>query len=237
MPRKRKNKRSQKFSELAHRRWSKTVDSTVDDSNSVTETQNHVAAVAGVVDEIESNIVIEGIETTNTGDEQVESSVNIISGYLTTEDDQARTEGSTESITDLTAENSVCEDVVFYEENETESTVTANEAEIDHITGEAQKSIVVNYSEIFQLGYHKVQGYNSAKENDSDDDSSTSTVSRDSSSEYCPTPMKRAKVNPIELGNRVFVCQTTQLDEFLNQINATSLCYTPNCVGKLVSSM
>ena len=234
MPRKRKNKRSQKFSELAHRRWSKTVDSTVDDSNSVTETQNHVAAVAGVVDEIESNIVIEGIETTNTGDEQVESSVNIISGYLTTEDDQARTEGSTESITDLTAENSVCEDVVFYEENETESTVTANEAEIDHITGEAHKSIVANYSEIFQLGYHKVQGYNSAKENDSDDDSSTSTVSRDSSSEYCPTPMKRAKVNPIELGNRVFVCQTTQLDEFLNQINATSLCYTPNCVGKLV---
>ena len=25
-----------------------------------------------------------------------------------------------------------------------------------------------------------------------------------------------------------------QLDDFLNQINTTSLCYTPDCVGKLI---
>ena len=53
MTRKRKSKRSETFSLLAHRCWSKTVD----DNNSVTETQNHMAAVASVVDEIEWNIV------------------------------------------------------------------------------------------------------------------------------------------------------------------------------------
>ena len=30
------------------------------------------------------------------------------------------------------------------------------------------------------------------------------------------------------------MCQTTQLSEFLNRINSTSLCYTENCAGKLI---
>ena len=62
--------------------------------------------------------------------------------------------------------------------------------------------------------------------------SETDTV--DSSSEYCPTPLKKARASPVELGNSVFLCQATQLQEFIDQINATTVCYTPECTGKLI---
>lgn len=41
-------------------------------------------------------------------------------------------------------------------------------------------------------------------------------------------------VSPIELGHCVFLCQITQLQVFIDQINAMSICYTPQCTGKLV---
>ena len=53
------------------------------------------------------------------------------------------------------------------------------------------------------------------------------------------TPMKKISyanqdVSAIELGNSVSLCQTTQLQELIDQVNATALCYTPQCTGKLV---
>ena len=64
--------------------------------------------------------------------------------------------------------------------------------------------------------------------------SSTDQLSDASSSEYCPTPMKKQRLSTVDLGNSLFVCQTTQLQSFIDSINDTSLCYTPDCTGKLV---
>ena len=64
--------------------------------------------------------------------------------------------------------------------------------------------------------------------------SSTDQLSDASSSEYCPTPMKRQWLSTVDLGNSLFVYQTTQLQSFIDSINGTSLCYTPDCTGKLV---
>ena len=71
---------------------------------------------------------------------------------------------------------------------------------------------------------------------DSDTDSSGSETE---STEYLPTPVKKIScanqdVSPIELGNSIFLCQTTQLQELIDQVNTTALCYTPQCTGKLV---
>ena len=57
---------------------------------------------------------------------------------------------------------------------------------------------------------------------------------RENSSEYCPTPLKKARFNPSSLGNSLFICQTSQVQSFIDQINETALCYTPHCTGKLV---
>ena len=71
-----------------------------------------------------------------------------------------------------------------------------------------------------------------------DDDTSTESIGSSeivsSSSEYCPTPLKKARVSPVDLGNSIFLCQTTQLQQFIDQVNETSICYTPQCSGKLV---
>ena len=56
----------------------------------------------------------------------------------------------------------------------------------------------------------------------------------ESSSEYCPTPLKKVRHNPISLGNSLFICQTSQVQSFIDQINETALCHTPHCIGKLV---
>jgi len=57
---------------------------------------------------------------------------------------------------------------------------------------------------------------------------------RESSSEYCPTPLRKARYHSIVLGNSLFVCQTSRLQEFIGQVNNTSMCYTLNCTRKLV---
>jgi len=64
--------------------------------------------------------------------------------------------------------------------------------------------------------------------------SNTDSLSDASSTEYCPTPMKKQRLSSVDLGNSLFVCQTTQLQSFIDNINDTCLCYTPDCTGKLV---
>ena len=81
-------------------------------------------------------------------------------------------------------------------------------------------------------------GSESATCSSTSDDSSVTDSETESCSEYFPTPIKKAHasqdVRPIELGNSIFLCQTTQLQTFIDQLNATTLCYTPQCTGKLV---
>lgn len=62
-------------------------------------------------------------------------------------------------------------------------------------------------------------------------DDSNSSDSEGESSEYLPTPVKKLclseDASPIELGNSLFLCQTTQLQAFIDYVNVTTLCYTP----------
>ena len=69
----------------------------------------------------------------------------------------------------------------------------------------------------------------------------TDTASEAESSEYFPTPIKKLHTSQdvsytegIELGNRIFLCQTTQLQAFIDIINTTALCHTSQCTGKLM---
>ena len=61
-----------------------------------------------------------------------------------------------------------------------------------------------------------------------------------SGSEYFPSPKKLKGMGtcPVDLGNSIFLCQTSQLTAFIDQINATSVCGTcsigGHCRGKLV---
>ena len=73
---------------------------------------------------------------------------------------------------------------------------------------------------------------------DDDDDNMVSSDSTDSSdidsnSEYYPTPLKKPCVSPVDLGNSIFLCQTAQLQQFIDQINEASVCYSSMCSGKL----
>ena len=160
-----------------------------------------------------------------------DSSATIISGYLTTEQgaETGYTTDSSES-TITTAENLGMKHPV-----NDKQTTRANIAD-------EKECIDANHPTISQLEHHE-EVYTSKSSSDemiendsscSDDCASSSCTSEVSSSGYCPTPVKRAKVSPVELGNRILVCQTVQLNDFLHQVNTTSLCYTPNCVGKLV---
>ena len=55
--------------------------------------------------------------------------------------------------------------------------------------------------------------------------SSNESLPESSSSEYCPTPMKKARFHTISLENGLFVCQTSQVQAFIDQINDTSVCH------------
>ena len=157
-----------------------------------------------------------------------DSSATIISGYLTDDSGAGNSTDSTETVTASMAGDDSSKDH-FVSDKQVRAGISTDETE----------NVVAYHPAICQLDHHEEvhTSENTSSEmnkNDSDDSPSSSAASEVSSSEYCPTPMKRAKVSPVELGHRVFMCQTTQLDAFLNQINTTSLCYTPNCVGKLV---
>ena len=62
-----------------------------------------------------------------------------------------------------------------------------------------------------------------------------------SDSEYFPTPEKRRRVailqQPVEavsLGGGIFVCLSSQVSAFLDQVNANMACRTPGCNGMYV---
>ena len=99
-----------------------------------------------------------------------------------------------------------------------------NEGENTYNNGAPQTSVSVIESVIV----------NGVTISDSDTDSTLSTSetnSIDSSSEFSPTPLKKVRTAAglIELGNSMFLCQTTQLQQFIDQINATTECYIPEC--------
>ena len=76
--------------------------------------------------------------------------------------------------------------------------------------------------------------------------SSSTTVSEDervlsvtysSGSEYLPTPEKRQRlteVEPNDLGMHLFVCLTSQVTSFIDQMNQNMVCRTPECSGTFV---
>ena len=67
------------------------------------------------------------------------------------------------------------------------------------------------------------------------------SVPPSSDSEYFPTPEKRRRVaimqqpvEPVSLGSGIFVCLSSQLSAFLDQVNANMACRTPGCSGVYV---
>ena len=153
------------------------------------------------------------------------------------------TGSSTDSTsTDSTSTDSTSTDSASTDSASTDSTLTAlmegKGSSIGYLaSGTANnppESVPTDHLAIPQSNYLEGEHTEVCTSNSSEDFSSNDNVSEVSSSEYCPTPMKVTQHSPVEIGNRVFVCQTTQLDAFIEQVNATSVCYTPNCVGKLV---
>lgn len=68
---------------------------------------------------------------------------------------------------------------------------------------------------------------------ESDDTVSVSSNS-ESDSEFYPSPAKKLRVQPVSMTKSIFVCETTQLQQLIDQVNVTSNCCTPRCTGKLV---
>jgi len=108
-------------------------------------------------------------------------------------------------------------------------------------TSSEGQNVLMEHAEVLQTSVSHIEStfanYYESSDTETDSTMSTSeTDSVDSSSEFCPTPLKKTRVettSPIELGNSMFLCQTTQLQQFVNQINETALCYTPKCTGRL----
>ena len=55
-------------------------------------------------------------------------------------------------------------------------------------------------------------------------------TSSSSASEYLPTLVERSRVSAIDIRNGVFMCETSQLQQFIDLINANC---SPQCKGKL----
>ena len=66
------------------------------------------------------------------------------------------------------------------------------------------------------------------------DDTITATSNCDSDSEFYPSPAKRLCAIPVSMAKSIFVCETSQLQQLIDQVNMTSICHTPRCTGKLV---
>ena len=75
---------------------------------------------------------------------------------------------------------------------------------------------------------------------DSPLDSRGGSIPPSSESEYFPTPEKRRRsrvaqpVEPASMGRGMFVCLSSQVSAFLDQINANMACRTPGCSGVYV---
>ena len=203
----RKSKRSQRFSELARRRWSKVDGSDRAEHSTSDVDDSHVHVVTG-------------------GDNCETASDHVVTGgdNCETANDRVATGGDNcESLIDLCLfgdQSSLIEPVV-------EPCAEMNVGEdTDSNSGDSNKvNTVISASSTSSDSNTVISG-------------STSNDSEGESSEYLPTPVKKVclskNVSPIELGNSVFLCQTTQLQAFIDQVNETTLCYSPQCTGKLV---
>ena len=98
--------------------------------------------------------------------------------------------------------------------------------------GEARAETSASVIDCLFLNNQLANDDNDMTSTDSTSTSETETAS--SSSGYCPTPLKKAHISPVDLGNSIFLCQTVQLQKFIDQVNETLVCYTPHCIGKLV---
>ena len=57
------------------------------------------------------------------------------------------------------------------------------------------------------------------------DETSSHSSSSSSEAEYLPTPIKKSCLSAIDMKNSLFICEMSQLQQFIDDINATFLCY------------
>ena len=73
-----------------------------------------------------------------------------------------------------------------------------------------------------------------SSEFDSDDTTLTGRSITDEDDEKNLPSAAKMLHNPVTMSKSLFVCETIQLQQFIEQINSTSICHTPRCSGKLV---
>lgn len=121
-------------------------------------------------------------------------------------------------------------------DDETQGTIEKVVSELNsqvYSTGDdAQENVSVVNTGLDDV--HDTADKNSFESWSSDNSISSECQSEESSSEYCPTPLKKARFHSVSLENSLFICQTSQIQSFIDQINETSMCYTPHWTGKLV---
>lgn len=121
-------------------------------------------------------------------------------------------------------------------DDETQGTIEKVVSELNsqvYSTGDdAQENVSVVNTGLDDV--HDTADKNSFESWSSDNSISSECQSEESSSEYCPTPLKKARFHSVSLENSIFICQTSQIQSFIDQINETSMCYTPHWTGKLV---
>ena len=90
-------------------------------------------------------------------------------------------------------------------------------------------------SEMVGYGSYTDSSTESITEEDHTDATLTaSSANCGSDSEFYPSPAKRMRVTPVSMARGLFICETSQLQQFIDEINMTTICHTPRCTGKLV---
>ena len=226
----RKSKMFQRFSELACRRWSQVdgSDRVERSTSDVDDSHAHVVTGGDNCETANDHVVTGGDNCETDNDHVVTGSDN-----CETADDRVATGGDNcESLIDLCLFGDQSTSLIGYQSTSLIEPVVKPCAEMNVGEDTESKSGDSN----------KVNTVISASSTSSDSNTvisgSTSNDSEGESSEYLPTPVKKVclskNVSPNELGNSVFLCQTTQLQAFIDQVNETTLCYSPQCTGKLV---
>ena len=214
-----RSRRSLRFSEMARHRWSNAVFSTVDGNIRANEDRDEDTEV-GTINSIDGSRKDE----TTGGDN--DSGMICEINYEEPINDNTSETVSLIGNTEMVVEN--------YEElmgNSGETVSLTGCTALDNIefTG-----IVENAADVVDLCLFGDKTSFEMELSSTNDVSTSESEIVESSSEYLPTPLKKPRVSSIKLGNSVFLCQTTQLEAFIDEINATALCYTPMCNGKLV---
>ena len=200
------SKKSEKYVNLAQIRWDKSkpeaiAQNTQKPTVSTSSQRSNIDNVQGPI-QSETTVTSQDINIENTGDDQgIEAEAeNVVS---------TANYGNAAGIPDLF-------------DDETQGTIEKVVNELNKTNEHIQSSSISVVNSLLD-------------ENNSDSrDSDTSYTDSEyqageSSSEYCLTPLKKARHNPISLGNSLFICQTSQVQSFIDQINETALCHTPHC--------